>query len=123
MRWLQENQVIRLRLSELLADASFRAGRRVELLEVAQATGIHRTTLSKMINVRGYNATLSNVDALCRFFGCGVAEIAVYVPDEEVPAAGPSAKAAKADACSGSGPQATGRPGAAAPLKRAAKGA
>ncbi len=76
--------MIRLRLTELLADASFRRGRRVELNEVAQATGIHRTTLSKMINVRGYNATLANVDALCKFFGCGVGEVATYVPDEEV---------------------------------------
>lgn len=79
--------MIRLRLTELLADVSFRRGRRVELLEVAQATGIHRTTLSKMVNVRGYNATLSNIDALCKFFGCGVHDVATYVPDEEVPAA------------------------------------
>lgn len=79
--------MIRLRVTELLADASFRRGRRVELLEVAQATGIHRTTLSKMVNVRGYNATLSNIDALCKFFGCGVDDVATYVPDEEVPAA------------------------------------
>lgn len=78
--------MIRLRLTELLADASFRRGRRVELLEVAQATGIHRTTLSKMINVRGYNATLANIDSLCKFFGCGVGDIATYVPDEDVPA-------------------------------------
>ncbi len=79
--------MIRLRLTELLADASFRRGRRVELLEVAQATGIHRTTLSKMVNVRGYNATLSNIDALCKFFGCGVGDIATYVPDRDVPSA------------------------------------
>ena len=84
-----ESLVIRLRLTELLADESFRRGRRVEVLEVAQATGIHRTTLSKMINVRGYNATLSNIDALCRFFRCGVGDVATYVPDEDVPAAGP----------------------------------
>ncbi|MDX9844859.1 MAG: helix-turn-helix domain-containing protein [Aquabacterium sp.] len=79
--------MIRLRLTELLADASFRRGRRVELMEVAQATGIHRTTLSKMVNVRGYNATLSNIDALCKFFGCDVGDIATYVPDEDVPSA------------------------------------
>lgn len=78
--------MIRLRLAELLADKAFRRGRRVELLEVAQATGIHRTTLSKMINVRGYNATLANIDSLCKFFGCGVGDIATYVPDEDVPA-------------------------------------
>ncbi len=81
--------MIRLRLTELLADASFRRGRRVELLEVAQATGIHRTTLSKMINVRGYNATLANIDSLCKFFGCGVGDIATYVPDEDVPSVAP----------------------------------
>lgn len=79
--------MIRLRLTELLADASFRRGRRVELMEVARATGIHRTTLSKMVNVRGYNATLSNIDALCKFFGCDVGDIATYVPDEDVPSA------------------------------------
>lgn len=86
-------QVIRLRLTELLAEASFRRGRRVELLEVAQATGIHRTTLSKMVNVRGYNATLGNIDALCKYFGCGVGDLAVYVPDEDVPQAQPVAAA------------------------------
>lgn len=72
-----------------MADESFRRGRRVELQEVAQATGIHRTTLSKMVNVRGYNATLANIDSLCRFFHCGVGDVATYVPDEEVPASGP----------------------------------
>ncbi|WP_208458421.1 helix-turn-helix domain-containing protein [Burkholderia stabilis] len=54
---------------------------------MAQTTGIHRTTLSKMVNVRGYNATLSNIDALCKFFGCGVGDIATYVPDEDAPSA------------------------------------
>jgi putative transcriptional regulator len=76
--------MIRLRLTELLADSSFRQGRRVEWREVAEATGIHRTTLSKMANTRGYNATLSNLDLLCRYFRCQVGDLAVYVPDEEL---------------------------------------
>ncbi|NIJ87956.1 hypothetical protein FHR49_000720 [Xanthomonas campestris] len=59
--------MIRLRLTELIADASFRRGRRVELLEVVQATGIHRTTLSRMGNIRGYSATLSNMMRCGRF--------------------------------------------------------
>ena len=81
--------MIRLRLPELLAEIAFRQGRRVGLQEIAEGTGIHRTTLSKMINVRGYNASLSNVDSLCRYFGCQVGDVAVYVPDEEVlPGAG-----------------------------------
>lgn len=92
--------MIRLRLTELLADASFRRGRRVEILEVAQATGIHRTTLSKMVNIRGYNATLSNIDALCKFFDCSVGDVATYVADEDVPTVVVSERSphAKADA-------------------------
>ncbi|WP_222946711.1 helix-turn-helix domain-containing protein [Caballeronia sp. EK] len=70
-----------------MADATFKRGQRVELQEVAEATGLHRTTLYRMVNVRGYNATLNNIDVLCRYFGCGVGDLAVYVPDEEVPQA------------------------------------
>jgi len=80
--------VIRLRLTELLADLSFRQGRRIEWREVAAETGIHRTTLSKMANSRGYNATISNLDLLCRFFKCQVGDLAVYVPDEELESPG-----------------------------------
>ncbi len=77
--------MIRLRLPKLLADASLCHVRRVELLEVVQATGTHRTTLSKMVTLRGYNATLSNIDALSKFFDYGVGGIATYVPDQDVP--------------------------------------
>ena len=80
--------MIRLRLTELLADLSFWQGRRIEWREVAAETGIHRTTLSKMANSRGYNATISNLDLLCRFFKCQVGDLAVYVPDEELEAPG-----------------------------------
>lgn len=76
--------MIRLRLAELLAERSFRDGRRVEWREVAEATGIHRTTLSKMANQRGYNATCANLDLLCKFFGCPLNDLAVYVPDSEL---------------------------------------
>ena len=76
--------MIRLRLAELIADLSFAQGRRVGLQDVADGTGIHRTTLSKMLNVRGYNASLSNIDSLCRFFNCQVGDLAVYLPDENV---------------------------------------
>jgi putative transcriptional regulator len=63
---------------------SFRTGERVDLADVANATGIHRTTLSKINNIRGYNMTSSNVDRLCKFFNCTVGDLMVYVPDEEV---------------------------------------
>lgn len=81
---VSETDVIRFRLEELLADKAFAEGRRIEWQEVAVQSGIHRTTLSRMLNQRGYNASMSNIDALCRFFGCQVGDLAVYVPDEQL---------------------------------------
>ena len=82
--WIR--QAIRFRLSELLADRAFKEGRRIEWQEVAEGAGIHRTTLSRMLNVRGYNASVSNLDSLCRYFGCQVGELAEYVPDADLDA-------------------------------------
>lgn len=79
-----EWKLIRLLLTERLSERSFKEGRRLEWKEVAEATGIHRTTLSRMLNQRGYNATTSNLDSLCRYFDCELGELAVYVPDEQV---------------------------------------
>lgn len=76
--------MIRFLLTERLSERSFKEGRRLEWKEVAEATGIHRTTLSRMLNQRGYNASTSNLDSLCRYFGCELGELAVYVPDEQV---------------------------------------
>jgi len=76
--------MIRFRLAELLADKSFKAGRRIEWQEVAEEAGIHRTTISRMLNTRGYNSSMSNLDALCRYFDCQLGELAVYVPDTEL---------------------------------------
>ena len=82
----RENTVIRFRLSELLADRAFKEGRRIEWQEVAEGAGIHRTTLSRMLNVRGYNASVSNLDSLCKFFSCTIGELAEYVPDADLDA-------------------------------------
>lgn len=73
--------MIRFRLAEVMAEYSFRKGKRVEWQEVSKATGIHRSTLSKMVNSRGYNSTTDNIDALCAFFECRVEDLMVYVPE------------------------------------------
>jgi putative transcriptional regulator len=78
--------VIRFRLTELLSEKAFREGRRIEWKDVADATGIHKATLSRMLNVRGYNAGVSSVDSLCRYFNCQVGDLLVYVPDAELQA-------------------------------------
>ena len=76
--------MIRFRIRERMADLSFRQGQRVTLDSIAEATGIHRATLSKIASQRACNTTTDNLDKLCRFFHCSLAEIAEYVPDEEL---------------------------------------
>ena len=68
-----------------MADLSFKSGQRVTLESIAEATGIHRATLSKLASQRPYNTTTDNLDKLCTFFGCSWAEIAEHVPDDQAP--------------------------------------
>ena len=74
--------MIRFRLKEVLADKEFRESRRVTWDEVANATSIHRTTLSKLANQRGYNTTTDVLDKLCTYFGCELSDLALHLPDE-----------------------------------------
>jgi putative transcriptional regulator len=68
-----------------MADKSFKSGQRVTLESVAEATGIHRATLSKIASQRPYNTTTDVLERLCRFFECSWSEIAEYVPDDLAP--------------------------------------
>ena len=74
--------MIRFRIQELLAERHFKEGRRVTLLELSQATGINRVTLSKMVNQLGYSTVTDNLNRLCRYFGCELNQLAEYVPDD-----------------------------------------
>ncbi len=74
--------MLRFRLKELIAEREFQTGKRVTMEEIAKATGIHRTTLSKIANQRGYNTTTDNLDKLCAFFDCSIDKLVEYIPDE-----------------------------------------
>lgn len=73
--------MIRFRLKELIADKEFREKRVMTLAEVAESTGIHRVTLSKIANNRGYHTGTEILDRLCRYFGCEIGQVAVYIED------------------------------------------
>lgn len=77
--------MIRFRLKEMQAKKGFKENRRVTLDEVSTATGIHRTTLSKIANQRGYNTGTDQVDRLCAYFECRVEDIIEHVPLPEQP--------------------------------------
>ena len=73
--------MIRFRLAELIADKAFKERRVVSLTEIAEATGIHRATLSKMANQPGANVGSDIIDKLCRYFGCQPGDLLTYVAD------------------------------------------
>ncbi|WP_447940978.1 helix-turn-helix domain-containing protein [Pseudoxanthomonas mexicana] len=75
--------MIRFRLAELTADKAFRERRVVSLSEIADTTGVHRATLSKIANHPGANIGTDIVDKLCRFFGCQPGELMTFV-DESI---------------------------------------
>ncbi|WP_276968351.1 helix-turn-helix domain-containing protein [Metallibacterium scheffleri] len=72
---------IRFKLKERIADVEFRERRVVQLKEIAEATGIHRVTLSKIANNKRYNVGVDTIEKLCAYFNCGVGDILEYVPD------------------------------------------
>lgn len=77
--------MIRFRLKELMADYEYRKNKKLTLEMLAEGTGIHRVTLSKIANKKGYSTTTANADAICSFFGCGVGDLMEHVPDEKSP--------------------------------------
>lgn len=81
----QELPMLRFRLRELLADKSFREARVITLIEVAETTGIHRLTLSKIANRRGAVVRSDALDALCAYFGCRIEDLVEYVDERAVP--------------------------------------
>jgi putative transcriptional regulator len=74
--------MIRFRLKELVAEKEFQESRRITLEEISKATGIHRTTLSKVSNQKGYNVTTEVLDKLCGFFGVELGVLAEHIKEE-----------------------------------------
>jgi putative transcriptional regulator len=62
-----------------MADYQFRTGERLTLEVIANEAGIHRTTLSKIVNQRSYNTTTDNIDKLCSYFKCQIGDLMEHV--------------------------------------------
>ncbi len=73
--------MLRFKLKELLAEKEFQEGRVIPMTEVANHTGIHRMTLSKLSNHRGYNPTADVLDRLCSYFDCRIEQLVEHIPD------------------------------------------
>jgi putative transcriptional regulator len=73
--------VIRFRLAEQMEKRQFLESRRITVQEVAEATGVNRMTLSKILNHRGYSTGTDILDRLCIYFGCRIEDLVEHVPD------------------------------------------
>ena len=73
--------MLRFKLKERIADLEFRERRRVQIQEIAAATGMNRMTLSKLVTQHGANVQTDVLDKLCTYFGCRVEDLVEHVPD------------------------------------------
>jgi putative transcriptional regulator len=67
--------MIRFKLKELIAQKEFQTGQRIMVKDIADATGLNRTTISKLMNTRGASTSTDNIDKLCDFFDCEVSDV------------------------------------------------
>ena len=74
--------MLRFKIKEMIAKKEFAEDRRVTIAEIAEAAGIHRMTLSKMINQKGYNTGTENLDRLCDFFQCRIEDLVEHIPSD-----------------------------------------
>lgn len=75
--------MLRFKLQERIADFEFRGRRRVTLAEIADATGVSRTTLSKLVNQFDVNVQSTVIDKLCDYFECPIEDLVQHVSSNE----------------------------------------
>lgn len=68
--------MIRCHLSTLMG------ARKMKLTHVAEATGLHRNTLTSLYYERAQRIDLAALERLCELFECGVGDILEHCPDE-----------------------------------------
>ena len=73
--------MIRYKLKERIADKEFKDGERLMVKDIAEATGINRMTLSKILNQKGYNTTTDKLDKLAEYFHCDICDLVERVEE------------------------------------------
>jgi putative transcriptional regulator len=76
--------MIYLQIKQLIQTKSMQWGRKVTVNEVANATGISRMTLFRIMKCQGYCTVTDHIDKLCEFFECEVSELVKYIPNSPV---------------------------------------
>lgn len=67
--------MIKCHLSRLMGE------RKLKVVDVARATGVHRNMISLLYKETATRIELSDLDKLCKFFGCRTEQLIEHVPD------------------------------------------
>jgi DNA-binding Xre family transcriptional regulator len=73
--------MIKFKLKELVAQKEFDEHRIISVTEIGNTTGIGRTTLSAILNNKGKNVGIENLDKLCDYFGCPIQNLVEHIPN------------------------------------------
>ncbi len=77
----REDALIKCRLAVILAQREFENRSPYTITDLAEASGVHRDTISRWARHKAYRFDGHVLDALCRVLDVGVGDILVYVPD------------------------------------------
>ncbi len=68
--------MVRCHLSRLMGE------RKMKIIDVARETGLNRNTITLLYKEDARRIDLAAIDRLCNLFGCEVADLLEYVPEE-----------------------------------------
>lgn len=66
--------MIVIKLDDLIWERKTNAG------AIAKATGLGRSTISKLRNSKNANISISTLDKLCKYFNCKLTDLIDYIP-------------------------------------------
>lgn len=75
-------QVIDVKLRVVMAVYSEKYGKVITYQDIANVTGISRSTIEALGSRQNYNPTLSVINSLCQFFDCSISELLEFNKDE-----------------------------------------
>ncbi len=73
--------MIHCRLRELMAVLGGRERRRITYEDVWMATGIAKSTLTRLANDRSDRVAMATMERLCAYFDCQPGDLFIYVAD------------------------------------------
>lgn len=73
--------MIYIELKTLVFKKQLEWGRSITLTEIADATGISRMTLHRMVKNNTYNASTEHLDKICHYLDCPLTDLVRWEPN------------------------------------------